>query len=270
MSLNRKETDKLIEKLRDKYNEYAYKYSPKFFDQVAFQKRYKKALDDKMNIEAFIFAEISNFEQIKAKYEEKQNHGEVTRKIDDMIEAQLKLIKKYPPIEIHERSGIEMWHFLGAINTLSKDYLPALWLILREANWRNYFANIEHELNQYALFDNLNLPKKAEDFVLYISRPSIREVDIEKARNNYLKESAFILHDISVFCDAIIESRNSILEEPLHFNKNTKSEKSKISEIFCGHTGYGTAIKIKDFTECIINDFRLNAFKRKSSDLLSF
>lgn len=264
MGLGRDEINALLEKLRDRYMEYAAKYSPRFFDSLAFEERFSMAVRNRMDMEAFILAEITNFEQLKAKYEEKQNRGEISRKIDGMIEENLKAVRKYPEIALHPRTGVEFPHFLGAINALAENYLPALWLILTDTTLRTRLNMLEQELADFAVMRGNLPPKKGESLALLLARKETREVDAERARNAYMKECAFILHDIISLCSDILISRDPELELPLRFDKTYQSadRKKKLVASFNGHTGYGCALKVQEAAENIINDFRLKSFKR--------
>ena len=73
MELTSEEIDLLIKKLRDKYTTYARKYSQNWFNIHSFEKRLETAINNKMNLNGFILAEIKNFETILEKYEKKKN-----------------------------------------------------------------------------------------------------------------------------------------------------------------------------------------------------
>ena len=84
---------------------------------------------------------------------------------------------------------------------------------------------------------------------------------------DFLKETAFLLHEIINFCDEIVEKKESEFEEPYRpadlFIE--ESRKKKVIEIFSGLTGYGAIFKVKDRALEIIVDFRLGAFKKQTN-----
>ncbi len=151
MPLSNVEIKNLIDKLRTKFDEYAFTYSPKYFDRGAFESRLKFAETKKMNLEAFILAEITNFEKIKSDYEKKQGQGEVSRKIDNLIEAQMKAVAKYPSVRLHHHCGVELPHFVGGVNVLLEEYLPVLWLVLSDNSFQVLLEFYSSHLNYYLL-----------------------------------------------------------------------------------------------------------------------
>ena len=73
MSLSKEEQLGLVDKLRSRYDEYAKKFSPAWFNRPAFEERYRMAIVNDMDIEAFILAEVANFEKIRERYEKKKH-----------------------------------------------------------------------------------------------------------------------------------------------------------------------------------------------------
>lgn len=266
MPLSNVEIKNLIDKLRTKFDEYAFTYSPKYFDRGAFESRLKFAETKKMNLEAFILAEITNFEKIKSDYEKKQGQGEVSRKIDNLIEAQMKAVAKYPSVRLHHHCGVELPHFVGGVNVLLEEYLPVLWLVLSDNSYRDDLNELEQKLSDFALFKGAKPPKKCEDLIHLFTYAELKDVEIEKIRNNFMKECAFLLHDALDFCVKILEIRNSELDQPVRFDKMHQSaeRRKKITEHFSGRTGYGCALKINEYIDSLISDFRLGAFRRRS------
>lgn len=265
MPLSQNEIHTLIEKLRAKYLDYAEKFNPKWFSIDAFEDRMQMALRNRMNLEAFILAEISNFEKIKEKYESQKNQTSFSDKVDKIIEEQLEKIKKYPYIDIHPRAGIEIKHLYGVLIDISSNYFPIFWSIIQDSSLRNRLHILEEELSNLAAPRKNNLSKKVEDYYLLVSRPRVSDLEIEKGQNNLLKESAFVLHKIVDYCEEALNSQDSTLEMPVQFNKTyfSPDRKKKIMELFSNSTGYGAVLKIKELAENVLNDFRLTAFKQR-------
>jgi hypothetical protein len=265
MPLSSSEISALTEKLRIRYSEAAKKFSPKWFDLTAFENRLDMARRKKMDLEAFILAEIANFEKTRDRYDKKKKEkGAFTRKVDDIIEENLARIRKYPAIDFHPSAGPEIKHLYGALAELSQGYIPVFWLILDTPYAKNSVSQIEYALQQSAVPRGAKLPPAIEDHVLLINRRGVTELEIEKARSNYLKESAFLLYGIMDFCDAFLTGRTSpILETPVRFDKAHFNPASKklVVFLFSDCTGYGALMKIKGRCEEILTDFRLTAFR---------
>lgn len=71
--LSDSEIEILISKLRNKYDTYAAQYSPRWFNKEAFEERLQVALRNKIDLEAFIVAEIAHFETLRKRFDEKKN-----------------------------------------------------------------------------------------------------------------------------------------------------------------------------------------------------
>ena len=95
MAMSDDEIDRLIEKLKQKYADYSAK-NPTWFNYDAFRDRLLVAVKNRMNREAFILAEIANFEKTREKYEKKKSQKSFSEQVDRIIDEQTARIKKYP------------------------------------------------------------------------------------------------------------------------------------------------------------------------------
>jgi len=266
MPLNRDEVNELIKKLRERYKEYSLKHSPKWFDLNAFDERLSAAIKSRMNMEGFILAEISNFEKLKERYETKKKMKEntFTKEVDKILEENISRIKKYPQILFHSRCGIEISHLYGALSFLSTDLFPILRVVISDSRLKNSVNSLEDRLLFLAEPRGGLHARRIADHVLLLNRSGIRDIEIEKDSNDYLKESAFLLHDIIDFCDGIIDSGRDEWNYPVTFQKLFIEEerKKRVVDMFQDLTGYGAVFKIKEYASEIIEDFRLTAFKK--------
>lgn len=265
MPLSQSEIIALTEKLRLRYAEYAKKYSPKWFDVAAFEERLSFARRRKMDLEGFILAEIANFEKVSERYEKKKkDKGAFTKKVDAIIEENFARIRKYPEIDFHASAGIEMKHLYGALAELANGYIPALRLILDSPHAKNTVSEIEYEMQQFAVPRGRKPPAAIEDHILLINRRNVTEIEIEKSRNTYMKESAFLLYGIIEFCDSFLDGHKlASLETPVRFDKANFNPESKrlVISLFSDATGYGALMMIKTRCEEMLQDFRLTSFK---------
>lgn len=266
MPLNRDEVNELIKKLRERYKEFSTKHSPKWFDINAFDERLSAALKSRMNMEGFILAEISNFEKLKERYDKKKKIKEnsFSKEVDKILEENISRIKKYPQILFHNRCGIEISHLYGALTHFSTELFPIMRVIISDSRLKNSVNSFEDRLLFLAEPRGNIHARRIADHILLLNRQGVREIEIEKDSNDYLKESAFLLHDIIDFCDGIIDSGRDEWNYPVTFQKLFIDEerKKRIVDLFQDLTGYGAVLKIREYASAIIEDFRLGAFKK--------
>ncbi len=267
MSLNKEEIDNLITKLREKYRDYSKKHNPVWFNLDAFDQRLGIAIRNRMNLEGFILAEISNFEKLKEQYDKKkkQKENSFSKEVDRIIEENTARIKKYPAIVFHPRCSIEIAHFYGAMNCLAEDYFPVFRIIAMDDGQKKTVAAIELVLQEICVPRGSRLPRRIDDHALILGRQGVREIEIEKDGNDYLKEGAFVLHDVVEMCDGMLESPADEWNYPVTFGRLfiEENKKRKIIDAFSGMTGFGAILRIREYTGMVIEDFRLTAFKRK-------
>jgi len=266
MPLNRDEVNELVQKLRDRYKEYSGKHSPKWFDLNAFDERLSAALKGRMGMEGFILAEISAFEKLKDRYEKKKKAKEnsFSNEVDKIIEQNTARIKKYPQLFFHQKCGLEISYLYGALSFLSTDLFPILRVVISDSRLKNSVNALEDRILFLAEPRGSLHPKRIADHILLLNRNGVREIEIEKDSNDYLKESGFLLHDIIDFCDGIVDSGRDEWNYPVTFQKlfiEDERKKRKI-DIFNDLTGYGAVFKIKEYASQVIEDFRLSAFKK--------
>ena len=265
MALSQNEIEKLVEKLRARYDEYAKKHSPRWFDRHAFEDRLQTALRNRMDLEGFILAEISNFEKIKERYDQKKNSHSFSERVDRIIEEQTEKIRTYPDLEFHPRAGFEIRHMYGALTLLVESYVPILWGILEEREHRDTLYRLEQKLEGYGGTRGRRYAPRIEDHVAIMKRPGVRELDIERDKNQYLKEAAFLINEVTSFCRELLEYRDPSLESPLKFDRLhiEGARKKKVINTFNNCTGYGAIVTIMDYAEGVINNFRLQAFRER-------
>lgn len=263
MPLSDEELNGLIAKLKERYAEYA-KRNPTWFNRDAFEERLLMAIRNRMNMEAFILAEIANFEKVREKYEKEKSKRPFSETVDRIIEEQTARIKKYPAIRFHSKAGIEISHFYGALSEFALHYLPILYVLLPSGGLKDILISFDDRLKDLAVPRGTLPARRVENHVSKI-RLGATELELERDKNEYLKESAFLLHEIIDFCDELVESRDPSFETPLRMNRLTIEEgrRNIISSLFAGCTGYGAIIKVRERAEAIIADFRLTAFKRR-------
>ncbi len=257
--LNDNEIETLIAKLRSKYDEYATKHSSRWFNREAFEERLQIALRNKINLEAFIVAEIAHFESIRKRYEEKKSETSFSKKVDVLIEELTARIKKYPKIEFHPKAHFEIMHMYGACNELLEYYFPVLWLILED---RTKLYEYEQQLQYLCAHSSTRYSKRIESHLTLLQMPSVKYIEIEKDKNEYLKQCAFLLHEIFLWLETILplySNTQSISFARLYVHEDKRKH---IIMLFNNDTPQSAIKKIQNFVAGIIEDFRLQAFKK--------
>ena len=251
------EIDTLIAKLRNKYNDYAHTYNAHWFSVDAFEERLQTAWRNKINMEAFIVAEIAHFEKIKQRYEQK-NTTSFSTKVDALIEELTARINHYPEIAFHPEAHFEIMHMYGACNQLLELYFPVLWLIIDD---RSTVYNFEQQLHYLCGRTSEKESKRIEDHIALLNRHGVKSIEIEKNKNEYLKECAFLLHAIHEWLNNILNNYDTT---PLNFSKLyiRGDKKHKIISLFNNETCHSALATIQNYIHQIIEDFRLQAFKK--------
>ena len=264
MAMSDDEIDLLIEKLKHKYQEYSAK-NPTWFNYDAFRDRLLVAVRNRMNREAFILAEIANFEKVREKYEKKKNETSFSDQVDRIIDEQTARIKKYPELRFHPRAGMEIAHLYGALSGFALNYFSVLFAVVEDKELKDRLLSFQDRLGVLAVPRGSLPSRRIEDHLMKLRLPNVQEIDLERDKNEYLKESAFLLHDIIDFCDGMIDARNPEWENPLRMNKLFLEDrrKNRVTDLFTGLTGYGAVMKVRDYAAGIIEDFRLTAFRRQ-------
>ncbi len=264
MAMSDDEIDRLLEKLKQKYADYSAK-NPTWFNYDAFRDRLLVAVKNRMNREAFILAEIANFEKVREKYEKKKSEKPFSEQVDRIIDEQTARIKKYPELRFHPRAGFEIAHLYGALAGFARDYFVVLFAVVEDKALKDRLLSFQDKLAVLAVPRGALPSRRIEDHLMKLRLPAIPEIDIERDKNEYLKESAFLLHDIMDFCDGMIDARNPEWETPLRMNKLFLDDRRKnaVTDLFTGLTGYGAIMKVRDYAAGIIEDFRLTAFRRQ-------
>ena len=264
MPLSQKEIEGLVLKLRERYREYADKFSPTWFNRDAFEERLSLARHNRMNMEGFILAEISNFEKVREKYEKKRSQKSFSEEVDRILEENIARIRKYPNVQFHPRAGVEIAHFYGALQDLIFVYTPIFRVVLSDSTHRRLIEGLEERLEFLALPRGTLPARRIENHALILGRKGTQEIEIERDKNEYLKAGAFILHEMADFCEGLLESRNPDWELPLRLDKLflEESRRKRVVDVFSGNTGYGAILRVCEYTSGVLDDFRLRAIRQ--------
>ena len=263
--MEKQEIDKLVSKIRVKYREYAKKYGKSWFNADTFEERYHLAIRNRMDLKAFLLGEITFLEKLREKYESETNVKPFLNVVSNFIEENTARIQKYPKKVFHPDAGYELCYFYGAMSEFTAVYYPVMRLITLEDEFRTRSIRLEDELIFLAASRGKKESKRIQDHMLLLSRAGVRDLDIEKDMADYLKNCAFLLHDVIRFCDQLVALHKRSLENQLRFGKLfiEDSAKKAIVDVYNGRTGYSGLLILSGRANDIIDDFRLKVFKRQ-------
>ncbi|UCB47286.1 MAG: hypothetical protein JSV25_07720 [Spirochaetota bacterium] len=200
---NSQDIDKVVHKLKDLYRKYAEGYGNKLFNLKGFEQRYKDALINKINLNAFLHAEILAFEELKARVErpKKQENGlqsETTYSdvADRIIEENLKKIRKYPIIDFHPDAEEETKYLLGTVTDFyykSWNKMAKLLKYLGIGNINDTVSKLEHDFSYYVVPVGSQYSRAVDDYMLVLSRKNLK--DNEKAAVNFIRYGGILFNN---------------------------------------------------------------------------
>jgi hypothetical protein len=197
---NNIDVDQAVRKLKSLYGKYAEKHGSRVFNLAAFEERYKNALRDKLNLKAFLHAEIMVFEELKKRVEgsvgaqpPKPRYADIA---DGIIEKNLQRVRKYRSIDFHPDAEIETKHLLGACT----DFYDKIWRraarvmkSLRVKDLGDALAKLENDFIYFVVPFRGSYSRAVDDYVLVLSRRNAR--DSEKAAVNFIRFGGILLNN---------------------------------------------------------------------------
>jgi hypothetical protein len=238
-----------IGKIRSKYDFYCTHFHKLSRLKDEFESRYRNALKAGTDVSNFLLAEIDAITELIKKEEEKiaGATGEQEKKkpgiADKVIEKHNKMIEKYPEVRFHRDADEEIVKLLGTLNYMYEELLPSLHGMFRpiasNPNVRD-FGNIETRLRTFAYTGKGNIPGQLSRYFALLNRFPRDYRTIGWEEKEYIRESAFLLHDLSETLDRVYES----LPESGEANKKQLAD-------------------IRTYVKGVLADFRLKDLKRK-------
>ncbi len=252
--LTKNEVDSLVTKIRQKFNEYAKKYGANKFQVEKFNSRYIDALKLKVDLEHFLYAEISALEQLakdiddtkKNKLEEIKIRREIKKHLDEIADEHAKKIESYPEYYFHEKAPYDIAKLMGAFFLYYRELLPSVKKCITHYNdiyLNNEFKKFEIHFNAYCEERKKGVTARIKDFVLVLDRHG-------NWGKVYEREEQKFIQDAGVF-----------INNYLDFLKHVKRDFIDGSNFEEKYAVFFTANI--DFIKKLIDDFRLTAFKKK-------
>jgi hypothetical protein len=209
-----KDIDRAIEKLKNLYGKYADQYSPRIFNLDGFENRYRDALKNKVNLNAFLHAEILAFEELKRRVEQKvamknkpeapaePSYGEIA---DRIIEQNLARVRKYSRIDFHPDAEEEATFLLGAVT----DFYYSVWgstvKLLKPlgiGGMDDFIQKLENDFSYYVVPLRGQYSRAVDDYLIVLSRKQPK--DNEKAAVNFIKYGGILLNNCrKLFVDGL-------------------------------------------------------------------
>jgi hypothetical protein len=240
-----------VEKIRKKYDEYAFKYFKSIQHKNNFEDRYIGALKSGVDISSFLLAEIGAIMELVKREEDKVLEKKTPKSgppqpgfADRILEENRKRIEKYPALEIHQDAPEEIQRLFGALNRLELEYWPDLYAPLRSTsfslNTKTMIA-LENQLHQLAGRGKDGISVRLERYVARLKRFPRDYGLIEKDEKDYLLEAAFLLHELADILTTALGKHETVF---------SVEEKNKVTEIL-------------EYINGLLTDFRLKELKRR-------
>jgi hypothetical protein len=244
------EIKSVVEKIRNKYDEYISKYFKVKTLREAFENRYITALRSHVDISSFLLAEISAIEELIQREEERVASGpaappEEAKKdtADKVLEENRKRIEKYPDFPLHKDANVEVRKLLGALNLLEEGHWKALGVSLRNTAYSMNsveMLNLDSRLHYLSSVEREEVPQSLIRYVGQLKKFPRNYALLEREEKEYILESAFFLHDLIV----VLERVKRVYQD---LSENEAGILDKATEYVWG----------------IISDFRLKEFHKK-------
>ena len=245
------EITKVVAKIRQRYDEYIFKYFRPKTVKFAFEERYAEVLQKRMDISTFLMAEIGAVDELIKREEARivagpqveQEKESLSDRVERIYQQNLEKICKYPEINIHPTANEEIKRLVGALNALDNEYWPHLSGILRGTSYSRgsmTMVNLESQLRYLGSLGIDRVPGALSRYLYHLNRFPRDYPAIDREEKEYILESAFFLHDL-----------NDILERVLaNYPRLSNDQKQSLREI-------------QKYVDGMIQDFRVKDLKRQ-------
>jgi hypothetical protein len=205
------EINKAVEKLKRLYTKYAQEFNPRIFNLRGFEDRYRNALRDKVNLNAFLHAEILAFEELKKRVQKKtedrssqpfSSYGEIA---DRIVAENMEKVRKYKGIDFHPDAEEEATLLLGAVT----EFYYTVWgnaarmlKPLGISEVRDFIEKLETDFSYFVVPVRGQYSRAVDDYRIVLSRKSPK--DNEKAAVNFIKYGGILLNNCrKLFTDGL-------------------------------------------------------------------
>ena len=245
------EITKVVAKIRQRYDEYIFKYFKPKTVKFAFEERYAEVLQKRMDISTFLMAEIGAVEElikreqarIVAGPQVEREKESLSDRVERIYQQNLEKIRKYPEINIHPTANEEIKRLVGALNALDNEYWPHLSGILRDTSYSRgsmTMVNLESKLRYLGTLGIDRVPGALSRYLYHLNRFPRDYPAIDREEKEYILESAFFLHDLSDILGRVLAN----------YPRLSNDQKQGLREI-------------QQYVNGMIQDFRVKDLKRQ-------
>lgn len=253
-SLTAQEIQNAVEKIRKGYDDYIIRYIKPPRLRQGFENRYWEALQSRIDISAFLKAEIEVLQELMAKEEERKSVEEA-KKIqkenivperknfaDRIIEELKGRIIEYPDAPLPPEASFEIKKLFGMLMQFEQEHWPKGNKILRLLSPSIYSEprrSLEEKVFLLGSSGRLPYPLRAQRYTSVLSRFPRDYTALEREEKSCIVEAAYLLHDLErEFSDA---SKSESLNE---------ADKAVLASVL-------------SYINSVLDDFRLRDLKPK-------
>jgi hypothetical protein len=249
--LSPQEISRAVVKIRQRYDQYIYRFFKPKPLKDAFEDRYIEALKSGTDVSMFLMAEISAVEELLRREEQRVASGSppepdkesIAEKVDRIVAEQQERIRGYPEIPFHPVASEELRRLVGALGELEDKHWARLSRLLQDtAYYRSSLTMIQLEgrLRDLASRASGGVPAALSRYMYHANQFPRNYLAIDREEKEYILGSAFFLHDL-----------NEIL---LRVSENYPQLQPAAREALQ---------EVQEQVQGIIRNFRLKDFKRK-------
>ena len=243
------EISQTVAKIRQKYDDYTYKFFKPKRVKEAFELRYVQALRNGLDISSFLVAEISAVSEL-VKREEARVAGPVrtagTRRrsmsaTDRILEEHRQKLLGYPDIQFHTAAHEEIRRMLGALDEIFSTVWADLMRALRNTSYANTsttMSRLENDLRYLGYVDSDGFAAALTRYANLLEQFPRDYNAVEREENNYLRRTATFLHEFDGVLAHIVEAYPQLEPEDM----------ARVREV-------------KEYVEGLIVNFRFQALK---------
>lgn len=237
--LKKNEIESALSKIRAEYDKYIVTYHKPATLKEAFERRYKNAQIESMDMTRFLSEEIAAVQSIfthqdkmdkERKAETEQVRLKEMRKgqpdfADRVLEKLKNKMLAYPSLNFHKEASYEITHLYGAMREFEKCHWPPLDRFIRDnGSWalRGEKKDFNTELWRFVPSGDGSVPLILERYFLMLNATDVPLKEISIEAQQCIKQAAFLLNDIIWSCNQIIRKGidGSNIEKNLKFVQN--------------------------------------------------
>jgi hypothetical protein len=217
------DVDSVVKKLKRLYSQYAQIYGTKLFNLKGFEDRYRDALLQRVNLNAFLHAEITAFEELKKRVEKKEGKPARTYSqiADRIIQKNLDRIRGYRKIYFHPEAEEETKHLLGAATDFYYDVWGKMKSILKSLGYTDAINKLENDYSYFVIPIRGSYSRAVEDYQFVLSKKNPK--DNEKASVNFIKYGGILLNNCLKLITDGLNAPGNLREYPESVRDLTRS-----------------------------------------------